>query len=369
MRDAGGNVIRAIGTVEDISARKLAEERLKEVARFVDENPSPVLRVADDGTILYANASSERLLKRWRTATRGKIPRTIQRRLGQWRLENNHLPLDLPVGERTLSVLVVPVRDRGYVNLYARDVTEQRRLQKAAEEGKRTLDALMEYIPEGVTIANVPNASTLRISRYAEERLLQGGVFWGALAGTIAQRSESVSGRWWYAGSRWRTFPSGGRRYLENGWKAKSSCWNLQAGTGPILSTAGPIRDDQGRIIGAVAAWRDISDWKKTEAALLESENRYRSMFENSHAIMLLIDPDSGKIVDANPAAERFYGWRRDELASMSISQINVLTPDELAVKMTAAKYAPKERSLWGSAIAEPGGTSVTWRCTQVPLL
>jgi DNA-binding NtrC family response regulator len=47
--------------------------------------------------------------------------------------------------------------------------------------------------------------------------------------------------------------------------------------------------------------------------ALAESESRYRSLFENNHVVMLLINPESGDIIDANSAASRFYGWSKQE--------------------------------------------------------
>jgi PAS domain S-box-containing protein len=50
------------------------------------------------------------------------------------------------------------------------------------------------------------------------------------------------------------------------------------------------------------------------EQALRESEQRYRSLFDTSHSPMLLIDPADERIAEANAAAERFYGYRRDEL-------------------------------------------------------
>ena len=59
--------------------------------------------------------------------------------------------------------------------------------------------------------------------------------------------------------------------------------------------------------------------------ALLESEKRYRSLFENNHVPMLLIDPENGNIIDANHAAISFYGWTRKELIEKSIHQINTL--------------------------------------------
>lgn len=63
--------------------------------------------------------------------------------------------------------------------------------------------------------------------------------------------------------------------------------------------------------------------------ALLESvkvsEERFRSMFERHKAVMLLIDPQTGDLVDANPAAARFYGHSRDELKGLGIGDLNQL--------------------------------------------
>lgn len=59
------------------------------------------------------------------------------------------------------------------------------------------------------------------------------------------------------------------------------------------------------------------------EEALRQSEARYRSLFHNHHTVMLMIDPGNGSIIDANPAAELFYGWTKDQLCSMTIDRIN----------------------------------------------
>jgi PAS domain S-box-containing protein len=53
-------------------------------------------------------------------------------------------------------------------------------------------------------------------------------------------------------------------------------------------------------------------------------------MFESHSAIMLLIEPVTGRILDANRAAERFYGYTMSRLRSMSIEEINILPPDEI---------------------------------------
>ena len=74
----------------------------------------------------------------------------------------------------------------------------------------------------------------------------------------------------------------------------------------------------------------DITDRIRTEAALAESEERFRSIFTSSHAVMMIIDPETGAIVDANPAASAYYGYPLDTLTSMRITEINTLEPAEV---------------------------------------
>ncbi|MEE4240993.1 MAG: PAS domain S-box protein [Desulfopila sp.] len=79
-------------------------------------------------------------------------------------------------------------------------------------------------------------------------------------------------------------------------------------------------------------------------AALQQSEEQYRSLFENNHVVMLIIDPEDGKIVDANPAALSFYGWSRDGLCGRKIDDINTLEPAETQSRITGAKETRQSR-------------------------
>ncbi len=75
---------------------------------------------------------------------------------------------------------------------------------------------------------------------------------------------------------------------------------------------------------------RNIVARKKTEAALIASEQRYRQMFESNMAIKLVIDPDMFRIEDANPAAADFYGYSLEELKGMDLARINLLSREKL---------------------------------------
>ena len=82
----------------------------------------------------------------------------------------------------------------------------------------------------------------------------------------------------------------------------------------------------------------DITAWKKAQATLLEREARYRSLFQGNHAAMWLVDPRDGTILDVNAAAVEFYGWSRDELLTMRVSDINTLPAEDLQVLLEQAK-------------------------------
>jgi PAS domain S-box-containing protein len=71
---------------------------------------------------------------------------------------------------------------------------------------------------------------------------------------------------------------------------------------------------------------------------LSESESRYQSLFENNHVVMLLIDPDTGAVVDANPSACAYYGWSREEIKGKKIHEINMMAPEAVHAAMQDAK-------------------------------
>ncbi len=85
----------------------------------------------------------------------------------------------------------------------------------------------------------------------------------------------------------------------------------------------------------------DISDRKQAEETLRESEESYRRQFADNSSIMLLVDPEDGRLMDANTAAAKFYGYDRDQLLTMSITDINPLPREALFQAM--ASVAPKQ--------------------------
>lgn len=88
-----------------------------------------------------------------------------------------------------------------------------------------------------------------------------------------------------------------------------------------------PLKNIKGLIIGIEGIARDITNRKRAEEALRMSEERFRRLFTQNAASMLIIDPDTGYIIEANKAAANFYGWSIGELRQMCIQELNTLPP------------------------------------------
>jgi PAS domain S-box-containing protein len=82
---------------------------------------------------------------------------------------------------------------------------------------------------------------------------------------------------------------------------------------------------------------REIAERRKTEQVLRESEERFRQMFFQHSAVMLVIDPDNGNIIMANQAAEQYYGFTASEFKRLTIFRINMLGLSEIKQEMINA--------------------------------
>jgi PAS domain S-box-containing protein len=97
-----------------------------------------------------------------------------------------------------------------------------------------------------------------------------------------------------------------------------------------VSATKVPIKDKDGRIIGTVGISRDVTEQKKIEEALRESEGKYRELINRMNDTAWVIDFD-GKFIDVNDAAVKVLGYSREELLSMGPPDIDTsLTLEEI---------------------------------------
>ena len=97
-----------------------------------------------------------------------------------------------------------------------------------------------------------------------------------------------------------------------------------------VESTITVLHDDLGQPAGTLAIVRDITERKLHEAQVLVSEIRYRRLFETAHDGILIIDPGTQKIIDANPFMTTMLGYSHADLVGKELFEIGLLQ-DEVA--------------------------------------
>jgi len=78
----------------------------------------------------------------------------------------------------------------------------------------------------------------------------------------------------------------------------------------------------------------------------------FEQFFEKQQVILLMIDPETGEIIQANPEAAEFYGYSRDRLQNMSIQDINALTPEQVSEERRLATEQNRNFFIFRHALA-----------------
>ena len=97
------------------------------------------------------------------------------------------------------------------------------------------------------------------------------------------------------------------------------------------------LTDDAGLACGMLAVVRDVTERKRHDNKVLVSEIRYRRLFESANDGVLVIDPGTRKIIDANPVMTQMLGFPHDELVGKELFEIGLLK-DEDASRQLAQK-------------------------------
>ena len=125
--------------MHDISNRRRIELEIRSLAKFASESPDPILRVNRRGVILYANSASDQLLSYWGCERAQTLPLYWRNRVTDILNSGRDWQTQVILTTQVYSLLLTPVVDLGYVNIYGRDITAEREAERQAREHQQEL--------------------------------------------------------------------------------------------------------------------------------------------------------------------------------------------------------------------------------------
>jgi two-component system, cell cycle sensor histidine kinase and response regulator CckA len=336
-----GECTQLVGTVHDITERKRAEEALEnELIRrriFVEGSRDGIVVLDEKGGVCEANPKYAEMLKY-------TLDEVMQLHVWDWdfqwsreqllemirkvdsagdHFETKHKRKDGSLIDVEISSNGVVIAGQKLVFCVCRDISERKQMETELRESRRMLQVVLNSIPARVF--------------WKDKNLLYLGCNTSFAQDAGFEKPEDIIGKDDHA-MGWRdqaeSYMVDDRKVIESG---NPRLHIEEPQTTPsgeqisLLTSKVPLRDADGTIVGVLGTYLDITDRKRAEEALRESEAKYRSVVENMQDVFYRTDID-GNLIMISPSGPQFLGYDSiDQLLNVNIAKVLYVIPEDRA--------------------------------------
>ena len=131
---AARQIAGAIANASLYAQQREAEAEIRDLAKFPSEDPNPVVRISVDGTILYANDAATIILERQSLKVGGPTLEFWQELVKETLAVDTAKEVEIDYGSQVISYSIVPVVEAAYANVYGRDITATKAVDRLRDE-------------------------------------------------------------------------------------------------------------------------------------------------------------------------------------------------------------------------------------------
>ncbi len=313
------------GTMKDITEKLRAQETQRLLATILEQTPDAVLAADMNENIIQWNQGAERMFGYSSEEALGKslsflVPDylTVEAAKGRQSLKSGGVTHAYQTTRKRkdgsliqVEISAGPIRDPdgkmiGFSAIY-RDITEELK----AKKNQRLLASILEQTPDGVVVADLEN----KIIEWNEGAQRIFGYSHGEILGKNVRTLVPVEQHDEFE-RRYRVLREVMEPQVFETFRVHKDGQRV-----PVMVLVGPLRNPEGKTIGFSAIYRDVTERKKMENSLVESQERFRHVFEDSPLGVALVGLDS-KLILVNQSFGEITGYSPDELKGKSFGDI-----------------------------------------------
>jgi PAS domain S-box-containing protein len=163
--EKSGKIFGVVLVFQDISERKKAEKEIADLAKFPSENPNPVLRISQDGKLLFHNNAAKVLFEQ---PGETMVLAAIVEHATTVLKTKKKKELELEVGKQVFLFTFTPIVKSGYSNVYGLDVTEKKKMEVKLSKYSKDLEDLVKERSSQLDVAEHQLVKAERLAAIGE---------------------------------------------------------------------------------------------------------------------------------------------------------------------------------------------------------